>query len=629
MFYLPGLYRLCINAIITLFLFSLINGCAKKVPFLEKYYTKAEYRIPMRDGIRLFTTVYTPRDKSQLYPILLWRTPYSVAPYGENKYPTKRIDSWHHLAEEKFIFVYQDVRGRFMSEGEYSNMRPYIPVKTDSLDIDETTDTYDTIEWLVRNTDQFNGKVGMWGISYPGFYAAMGTMDAHPALVAVSPQAPIADWFIGDDMHHHGALSLLLSFDFFSTFGVPRQGLTTEWSPDFKYGTPDGYRFFLEMGPLANSNHQYLKNSIPFWNEVMIHDTYDDFWKSRSTVQHFNNNVKPVVMTVGGWFDAENCYGALHTYQTIEKKNPAAFNMLVMGPWFHGGWVRSDGSNLGPVEFGSKTGDFYEQNIELPFFGHFLKDKTNPDLPEAFVFETGVNQWHQLPDWPPENGQPFSLYLNPQRELSFFPPENERLLYDEYVSDPARPVPFTARITTSMPREYMVEDQRFAASRPDVLVYKTETLSENVTLTGPITVELYVSTSGTDADWIVKLIDVYPDDAPDPADNPNDIRMGGYQMLVRGDIMRSRFRDSYEQPKGMIPGEITEINFTMNDIYHTFLSGHKIMLQIQSSWFPLFDRNPQKFVKISTAGEPDFKKAVQRVYHTSNYPSAVHVSRLY
>ncbi|MEJ2635386.1 MAG: CocE/NonD family hydrolase [Calditrichia bacterium] len=579
---------------------------ARESGYLQRHYNKHEYRIPMRDGITLFTAVFTPKDTSQDFPIMLERTPYSVAPYGNDRFP-ENIGPWLHLAEEGFIFVFQDVRGRFMSEGDYVNMRPYNPHKKSNKDIDESSDTYDTIDWLVKNIPRNNGRVGMWGISYPGFYAAMGTIDAHPALKAVCPQAPIANWFVGDDFHHNGAFNLPLAFGFFTAFGVPREHLTTHWPPRFDFGTPDGYRFYLDMGPLPNANKKYLKGKIPFWNDLMKHGTYDKFWQVRNTLQYFHH-IKPAVMTVGGWFDAEDCYGALRTYQAIEANNPGIFNILIMGPWYHGGWVRSDGERLGDINFGSKTGEFYVKNMELPFFRYFLKDKGELNLPEAFVFETGSNQWKKFDQWPPADSGEKHLYFAPDGAISFDAPPvaADAKAFDEYVSNPAAPVPFTTQISTRMPKEYMVEDQRFASRRPDVLVYQTDVLPLDLTIAGPVTADLYVSTTGTDADWIVKLIDVYPDTATGEIEAACNNKPGGYQMLLRGDIMRGKFRNSYEKPQAFSPGKITRVEFTMNDVCHSFRKGHRIMVQVQSSWFPLFDLNPQKFMDIYRARESDF-----------------------
>ncbi|CDM65259.1 CocE/NonD family hydrolase [Pyrinomonas methylaliphatogenes] len=585
-------------------------------------YEKSEYQIPMRDGVKLFTVVYSPRDKSKKYPILLNRTPYGVGPYGPDAYKTSLGPSPLFM-KEGYIFVYQDVRGRYMSEGEFVNMRPHKEQKSGPTDTDESTDTYDTIDWLIKNVPNNNGRVGMWGISYPGFYVAVGMIDAHPALKAASPQAPIADWFIGDDFHHNGAFFLPHAFNFLATFGRPRPRPTTETPPRFQHGTPDGYKFFLELGPLQNADRKYFKGDVAFWNEMMEHPNYDDFWKARNTLPHLKN-IRPAVMTVGGWFDAEDLYGALHTYKATEKQSPDAYNILVMGPWYHGGWARSDGDSLGAIQFGSKTAEFYRNEIELPFFNCFLKDKCDRKLPEAYVFETGSNRWRTYTEWPPRAAQPRAIYLRENGKLSFDPPANERDAFDEYVSDPSKPVPYINGIAIGMTREYMVEDQRFAARRPDVLVYQTEPLAQDLTAAGPVKVTLYVSSTGTDADYVVKLIDVFPDDAPDPEPNPTGVRMGGYQMLVRGEPFRARFRNSFERPEPLRPGEVTKIEFVMPDINHAFLKGHRIMVQVQSTWFPLVDRNPQKFVpNIYKASESDFQKAIQRVHRSRAHASHI------
>ncbi|HEX6285114.1 MAG TPA: CocE/NonD family hydrolase, partial [Pyrinomonadaceae bacterium] len=523
---------------------------------VKSLYTKTEQMIPMRDGVKLFTAIYTPKDQSQTYPILLNRTPYSVSPYGPDAY-RDALGPSNHFQQEKFIFVYQDVRGKFMSEGEWVEVRPYKPKKSGPKDIDETTDTYDTVEWLIKNIPNNNGRAGMWGISYPGFYTSMGIIDAHPALKAASPQAPIADWFIGDDFHHNGTLFLPHAFNFFATLGKPRPKPTTQFPPRFVHGTPDGYRFFLDLGPLPNANTKYLKNEIAFWNDLMNHPNYDDYWQSRNIRPHLRN-IKPAVMVVGGWFDAENLFGALNTYKTIESTNPGARNTLVMGPWFHGGWARSEGEVLGGVSFGQKTSLAYRETVELPFFNCLLKDKCGPQLPEATVFETGSNQWRRYDAWPPQNVEPRRIYLSANGGLSFTAPQGSATAFDEYVSDPAHPVPFINSIAIGMTREYMTDDQRFAATRPDVLVYQTEVLDRDVTLAGPIKATLYVSTSGTDADFVVKVIDVFPNNAPE--------LMGGYQMLVRGEPMRARFRNSYSKPEAMEPGKVTKVEFTLPDV---------------------------------------------------------------
>ncbi len=580
-------------------------------------YRKREYRIPMRDGVKLFTSVYLPKDASRTYPIMFSRTPYTVSPYGEDNYK-ENLGPSVHFAREGYIFVYQDVRGKFLSEGEYVNVRPHKPHKSGATDIDESTDTYDTIEWLVKNIPHHNGRVGMWGISYPGFYTSMGLLGAHPAMRAASPQAPIADWFIGDDFHHNGAFFLPHAFNFLSGFGLPRPEPTTERAtPTFQHGTPDGYKFFLEMGALPNANAKYYKEQVAFWNEMMAHPNYDDYWKARNVPQHLTG-IRPAVMTVGGWFDAEDLYGALKTYEAIERKNPGISNTLVMGPWLHGGWARMEGDTLGDINFGEKTAVFYREKIEFPFFQCVLKDKCGERLPEAYVFETGSNRWRKFDSWPPKGARETSVYLDANGRLSFDAPAAAPAsrAFDEYVSDPWHPVPHINHIDLGMTGDYMIQDQRFASRRPDVLVYQTEPLARDITLAGPVTASLTVSTTGTDSDFVVKLIDVFPDNTPDPDPNPKRIRMGGYQMLVRGEPMRARFRNSWERPEALTPNQPTKVEFVMPDTSHTFRKGHRIMVQIQSSWFPLVDRNPQKFVNIYQARDSDFQKATQRVYRT-------------
>jgi hypothetical protein len=602
--------------------------------YVKANYTKYEYRIPMRDGVKLFTSVYVPKDHAQAYPILLNRTPYSVSPYGADSCKNSLGPS-DLFMRDGYIFVYQDVRGRMMSEGEFADMRPHLNVKTGPKDIDESSDTYDTIEWLLKNLPNHNGRVGMYGISYPGFYASAGMIDAHPALKAVSPQAPISDWFVGDDFHHNGALYLPHAFSFFSGFGRPRPTPTTNSGSRFDFGTEDGYQFYLKLGLMANVNARYFKNDIRFWNDLMAHETYDAFWQARNLRPHLKN-IKPAVMTVGGWFDAEDLFGALETYKHVERQSPGASNTLVMGPWVHGGWARGDGDALGDVRFGAKTGVFYREQIEFPFFSFYLKDKSDPKLPEAYVFETGRNQWRRMETWPPAQATTKSLYFAPGGKLTWSPPADASA-FDEYVSDPARPVPYINHVAIGMTREHMVDDQRFASRRPDVLTYMTDVLDADVTVAGPIAPSLQVSTSGTDSDWVVKVIDVYPDTFPEPGPAPASenpfadraaSRMGGYQQLVRGEAMRGKFRNSYEKAESFVPGQVTRVEYVMPDIYHTFRSGHRIMVQIQSSWFPLVNLNPQKFCNINTASEADFQKATQRIYRSTGSASHITLSVL-
>jgi putative CocE/NonD family hydrolase len=602
--------------------------CAQQdlAKYVRDTYAKQEVRIPMRDGVRLHTAIYSPRDASQTYPILMTRTPYGVGPYGADKYKGSLGPS-AHFVRSGYIFIYQDVRGCFLSEGKFEDMRPHLDRKSGPRDTDESSDTYDTIDWLIKNVPNNNGKVGLWGISYPGFYAAAGMIDAHPALKAVSPQAPVSDWWF-DDFHHHGAFFLPHGFNFLSAFGQARPEPTTRGPNRFQHGTPDGYQFFLDIGPLKNVNERYFKDRITFWNRIVEHPNYDDFWKARNILPHLKK-VAPAVMTVGGWFDAEDLYGPLQIYRTVEKENPGIFNVLVMGPWAHGAWSSGDGSRLGGIHFGSRTSAFYQKHIELPFFEHFLKGKGEHRLPEAYVFETGANSWRQFDHWPPRSLEKKKLHFHANGKLSFDPPGSDEAAFDEYVSDPHKPVPFSEAITVAMTREYMTDDQRFAARRPDVLVYQTEVLDRAVTLAGPLQAELYVSTTGTDADWIVKLIDVFPPDAKSPAPRAQDRPLGGYQMMVRSEVIRGRFRNSYEKPEPFVPGEPTRVRLELQDVLHTFAPGHRIMVQVQSTWFPLVDRNPQKFVpNIFLADDKDFIKATQRVYRSRQQPSCLHVGVL-
>jgi putative CocE/NonD family hydrolase len=590
--------------------------------YVQAHYTKFEYRIPMRDGAKLFTAVYVPKDDAKPYPILLMRTPYAVGPYGADRYKADLGPS-PLFGKEGYIFAYQDVRGRYLSEGTFVEMRPH-NAKKGPTDIDESSDTYDTVDWLVKHVPNNNGRVGQWGISYPGFYTAAGMIDAHPAMKAVSPQAPIADWFIGDDFHHNGCLFLPHCFNFEANFGRPRPEPTTKSPPRFEHGTPDGYDFFLKMGPLANADAKFLKGDVAFWNDVMRHPNYDEFWQARNLRPHLKD-IKPAVMTVGGWFDAEDLFGALETFKNVQANRPPPANHLVMGPWSHGGWSRTDGDALGPVRFNDKTAVYYREKIELPFFEHHLKGKGEPTLAKALVFETGTNRWRRYDAWPPATAKKKSLYFQPNGKLAFVPPASNGERFDEYPSDPARPVPYLEKVSIGMEKEYMTADQRFASRRPDVLVYATEPLTADVTIAGPVAAELNASTTGTDSDWVVKLIDVWPDDLPPPDPNPTGLQPGGYQQLIRGEPMRGKFRNGFDKPEPFEPGQPAAINFVMPDVCHTFRSGHRIMVQVQSSWFPLVDRNPQTFVDIYAAKPEDFCKAMQRVYRSTDRPSRVTV----
>jgi uncharacterized protein len=604
---------------------------------VKEHYTKYEYRIPMRDGVHLFTSVYVPKDTSHSYPFLIDRTPYSVAPYGEDLYRTQLGPS-ADFDKAGYIFVFQDVRGRFMSEGTFVEMRPHIDDKKSKQDVDDSSDLYDTIEWLLHNIPNNNGNAGIWGISYPGFFTSASIIDSHPALKAASPQAPMTDLFMGDDAYHGGAFMLAANFGFY-VFFKPQQNpqLPPKTYAPFEWGTTDAYDFYLNTGPLSNLK-KYLDVRSALWEDQVQHDTYDAYWKARNLAPHMKN-IHCAVLTVGGWFDAEDLQGPFSTFHSIDQKNPGIFNAIVIGPWVHGGWGRYEGKHLGRVEFASDTGEYYRKNILFPFFEQYLKGNGEAKLPKAYVFETGTNVWRQYSAWPPKNVESKTLYFQPGGRLSFEAPSNEGTAFDEYVSDPAKPVPFVSYAALNVPQEYMVSDQRFADSRTDVLVYQTPVLEEDVTIAGPISPRLFVSSTGTDSDFDVKLIDVYPAEYPDNKQDTGaeekekprkdvlapEFAMGGYQQLVRGEPFRAKFRHSFEKPEPLTPGKVEEINFTMQDVNHTFRRGHRIMVQLQSSWFPLTDRNPQTFVNIPDAKPSDFVKATQRLYHTNQQVSGIKV----
>ncbi|MEZ4383022.1 MAG: CocE/NonD family hydrolase [Nannocystaceae bacterium] len=595
-------------------------------------YDKREVMVPMRDGVELFTQIYTPKSPPESGPpaILFKRTPYSISPYGEAM--PRALGPSDLLAKDRYVFVYQDVRGRFMSGGEFVNVRPHNPRKRGPADVDESTDTYDTIAWLLANVDGHNGRVGMWGISYPGFYAAAGMIDHHPALVAVSPQAPIADWYF-DDFYHHGAFFLPHFFNFFVNFGRPQERPAKEWGPRFDHGTADGFAFFLDLGALSNVE-RYFRGEVAFWQEMVAHPTYDAFWAARNLLPHLKG-VAPAVMVVGGLFDAEDLYGPLSIYRAIERQDPDVANHLVMGPWAHGGWARSEGDHLGNVSFGAKTSLEYQADVERVFFDHYLRGDAEPGAPspiaEATIFNTGADAWRRFETWPPEQVTERALYLGEGGVLAIdaAPPASRAM--DRFVSDPARPVPSTEDVALGMTREYMTDDQRFAARRPDVLTYQTAPLTEDLTLAGPLTAELWVATSERDADWVVKLVDVFPDDADD-SEHPHmraGKRASGYQMMVRSEVLRGRYRDGYERARPFTPNKPTAVKVPLQDVLHTFKAGHRIMIQIQSTWFPMVDRNPQRWVEnIFEAKDDDFRAATHTVFRERAHPSRIVVGAL-
>ena len=593
--------------------------------FVRQHYRKLEQLIPMRDGTRLATILYVPLDasKARPYPFLMERTPYSAGPRGADTYATRGPGPSRELSREQYIFVYQDVRGRYMSEGQFEEMTPALPPggggkAAKGTAHDESTDTYDTIEWLLKHVPGNNGRVGMMGISYPGFYASASLPNAHPALKAVSPQAPVTDEFMGDDARHGGAFFLLDNFDFTNYFDVPRPQPLAKYEELFPLKIADAYQFFLDLGPIKNANQaKYFNGRARIWNEYLAHDTYDAYWQARNLRPHLTG-VRPAVLVVGGWYDAEDLFGALHTYQAIEKQNPRATNRLVMGPWTHGAWSRPNWSQFGPLNFGQNTAEYFRRTLETPFFNFYLKDKGSFNAAEATVFDTGTNEWKTYPAWPPKAATAQPFYLNGAGQLASTPASAPA---DEYLSDPAHPVPYAPGILSSRSNEYMIADQRFAAERPDVLTFQTLPLPADLTVAGPLAVDLWVSTSGTDADFVVKLIDVLPDDAADPAPGAPNTTLPGTQRLVRADVLRGRFRHSFTTPQPFQPNVPTEVKYELNDVLHTFKKGHRLQVQVQSSWFPLVDRNPQQFVNISTANAADFQKATIRIYHEPGHAS--------
>lgn len=591
-------------------------------------YAKYEYRVPMRDGATLYTAVYVPTDRDDPRPILMSRTPYSCGPYGPDRYPERQVTSTAAFAAERYILVCQDVRGRYQSEGEFVDMRPHRSVS--GAAVDETTDTYDTIEWLLENLDGHNGRVGLWGNSYGGFYTSMGVIDGHPALVAAMPSAPIADWYF-DDMHHHGMFSLALSFRFFEWFGRPHEGL---WTHDdegerFDLGTPDGYRFFLDLGPVATVEREILQGGVPFWTAITEHPDYDEFWQARSILPHLDG-VRAAVLVVGGWFDAEDLYGPLRTYAELERRNPEADVRLVMGPWSHGAWLVHDGRTLGPVDFGFDTAVVFRKRAMVPFFRHHLDGGPEPELPEAWTFETGADRWREMDEWPPAERVARTLFFGPDGSLIGSAPDGDDATgFDEYPSDPANPVPYTPEITVRWHSEYMVEDQRFAACRPDVLVYRSEPLEEAVTVAGPVTARVWLSTTGEDADVVVKLIDEYPGRLPGQDPDSEEPDLGHTQRMVRSEGFRGRYRQSYSEPVAFEPGVPGLVEVPLQDVFHTFKKGHRIMVQVQSSLFPFLDRNPQTWVdNIFEAEADDFRKQTHRVWRTAERPSSIELGIL-
>jgi putative CocE/NonD family hydrolase len=601
---------------------------------IKAKYQKLEVRIPMRDGVKLFTSIYVPRDTSSAHPILMDRTPYGVAPYGPDAYKTSLGPGGSaRYTDAGFIFVFQDARGRFESEGAYTEMTPHKDVKKSKTDVDESTDSYDTIDWLIKNIPHNNGRVGIYGTSYPGFYTTASCIDPHPALKACEPGAPMTDLWMGDDLFHNGAFMLGANFDFYQGYGRTPRSPTL--GPDPRYPRPenggDAYKFFLDMGPVGPGSRKSLPpETAPLWSIVMAHPSYDAFWQARDISRHVKR--VPAMLEVGGYYDAEDLAGPWRTFRGIEKLAPGSDNHIAIGPWSHGGWARGDGDALASLRWTTKTGPWFRDSVELPFFMHYLAGGPSPALPKLLVYRTGGERWDRYDAWPPKNSNAKSLYLLPGGKIGWgkaaaAAADRQGSAYDEYVSDPANPVPVVeGKNASGMPRNYMTGDQRFASKRSDVLTFQTDPLAEDVTIAGPVAPVLHVATSGTDADFDVKLIDVFPADAPNWPGDTSGFVVAGYQQLVRGEPFRGRYRRDPAKPVAFVPNRPDSLRFAMPDVNHTFKKGHRIMVQIQSSWFPLNDRNPQTFVpNIFEAKPEDFQKATMRVFHTAALSSRLEV----
>jgi putative CocE/NonD family hydrolase len=568
----------------------LLLGCAS--PVQEPAYKKLEYRIPMRDGVKLHTVVYVPTHTSGKSPILLERTPYSAGPYGEQAMSPQNFGGSRKFIDAGYIFVQQDVRGRFMSEGKFEEIRPLRSLQGDAKATDESTDAYDTAEFLLKNVPNNNGNIGVWGISYPGFYAACAAANSHPAIKAVSPQAPVSEWFFGDDVHHNGAFFLQDNFDFYFFFGLDMDKPAPRHPQLEGYGPrADAYKFFLEKSSPDDLERTYFKGRIPFWRDIIEHPNYDDFWKARSTPRYLKN-VRAAVLTVGGWFDAENLYGAFDTYQHLRKLNPGLIQHFVVGPWSHGGWAGGTGQRYAGMDFGSATSTWFREEVEFPFFERHLRGIAGAKIPKAQLFNTGRNVWKSFAEWPPTDAKPSSLVL---RDATPLGPQKDR-----YVSDPASPVPYQSGTIRGRNSTYTVADQSFVKDRPDVLTFAFPPQTGELTMAGAVEADLTFTTDATDLDFIVKVIDQYP------ADHPT---LGGQLRLVRAEVMPARFRASFETPTPLEPGKPQRVTVRLPDVFHTWRTGHRVVVQIQSSWFPLVARNPHVFGNPYKIPVSEYRKA--------------------
>lgn len=606
-----------------------------QAPKTADTYTKEVHLIPMRDGVKLYTVVYVPKKLKDLKPIMLTRTPYGVGPYEEGELKPYLGPS-NNFSKAGYIIAYQDVRGKYMSEGTFQDMKPYRGPHNHAAEIrkkgagkiDESTDAWDTIEYLTKKIKGNNGRVGMWGISYPGFYASQALLDAHPALKAVSPQAPVADWWTGDDFRRNGVLLVPHAFNFFTGFGLPRPVPIPYGQRGYQHTSPDGYQFFLQAGSTNDLLKKYTAGNISFMPEAFAHADYDTFWAARNAIHHFKN-VKPASMVVGGWYDTENLYGALQDYQSIERQNAKAHNHLVMGPWWHGQWARDSGNHIGQVRYGQASSVWYRDSVEYPFFKHYLENGSTAPAPiaEATVFYTGANQWKRHASWPPAKAEKLRFRLFPNGVLKAaaasdaMPAVGLQETEASYVADPNKPVPYSTHTSPRMEKEYMVEDQRPQTRRTDVLSWTSPALEAPLTLSGKARIRLKLKSTATDADFFVKIIDVHPStygksngikgNAASPAE--------GYEMLLGWDAMRARYRDGGDKPKAIKPGEVFEINLPLNDIAHTLRPGHKLMVQVHSSWFPICERHPQQFINVHEAQPQDYKVATHTVLLGDSY----------
>jgi putative CocE/NonD family hydrolase len=613
--------RIYLWVIAVLLLFALAGRAqAPNSPDYSLLFNKMDVMIAARDGVKLHTEIYTPKNSSEPLPIVIERTPYGI--HDDDKGYSRILGRYAEMIPDDYIFVFQDIRGRYGSEGTFVMQRPVRDPK-DPKAIDEGTDTYDTIDWLVKNVPHNNGRAGLVGISYGGWLTVMGMLEPHPALKAVSEQASPADMFLGDDFHHNGAFRLSYGFEYSTMMETGRTNFA------FKFDQFDTYEWYLRLGALSNADKNYVHGTLPTWKDFVAHPNYDAFWKQEA-MAYILTKPKVPDLNVAGWWDQEDAYGPMKIYELLEKNDPDHLNYLVAGPWNHGGWARSSGKSLGAIPFGSDTSLYFRQKIEAPWFAYWLKNKGSLPLKEALLFQTGSNKWVQFDSWPPHDAATREIYFREDGKLSFDAPQVATpQSFDSYVSDPAHPVPYRHRpIDMTYPDDHpggwptwLVEDQRFVDNRPDVLTWQTEELTEDMTVTGSVTAKLFASTTGSDSDWIVKLIDVYPEKYPD------DWKLSGYELMIADEVFRGRFRKSFEKPEPITPDAITPFTIDLHTANHVFKKGHRIMVQVQSTWFPIIDRNPQKFVpNIFEAKESDYQKATQRIYRSKEYPSGVVLS---